>query len=131
MEKTLCKLYLGGKTLFGIYMELYFQNIPLNVKEEDDSHVDVILTFDTNFKKVLIDAINELLSSIDDKFKDSRDEYIKEVNEKMKHILHISEDFNVEFNEKEVDVYFHVFNTIYIASINKEKCRTILELEVM
>lgn len=33
MEKTLCKLYLGGKTLFGIYMELYFQNIPLNVKE--------------------------------------------------------------------------------------------------
>lgn len=131
MEKTLCKLYLGGKTLFGIYMELYFQNIPLNVKEEDDSHVDVILTFDTDFKKVLIDAINELLSSIDDKFKDSRDEYIKEVNEKMKHILHISEDFNVEFNEKEVDVYFHVFNTIYIASINKEKCRTILELEVM
>lgn len=112
-------------------MELYFQNIPLNVKEEDDSHVDVILTFDTDFKKVLIDAINELLSSIDDKFKDSRDEYIKEVNEKMKHILHISEDFNVEFNEKEVDVYFHVFNTIYIASINKEKCRTILELEVM
>lgn len=49
----------------------------------------------------------------------------------MKNILHISEDFNVEFNEKEVDVYFHVFNTIYIASINKEKCRTILELEVM
>lgn len=131
MEKTLCKLYLGGKTLFGIYMELYFQNIPLNVKEEDDSHVDVILTFDTDFKKVLIDAISELLSSIDDKFKDSRDEYIKEVNEKMKNILHISEDFNVEFNEKEVDVYFHVFNTIYIASINKEKCRTILELEVM
>lgn len=131
MEKTLCKLYLGGKTLFGIYTELYFQNIPLNVKEEDDSHVDVILTFDTDFKKVLIDAISELLSSIDDKFKDSRDEYIKEVNEKMKHILHISEDFNVEFNEKEVDVYFHVFNTIYIASINKEKCRTILELEVM
>nr|DAJ21304.1 MAG TPA: hypothetical protein [Myoviridae sp. ct5lt7] len=131
MKKTLCKLYLGGKTLFGIYTELYFQNIPLNVKEGDDSHVDIILTFDTDFKKVLIDAISELLSSIDDKFKDSRDEYIKEVNEKMKNILHISEDFNVEFNEKEVDVYFHVFNTIYIASINKEKCRTILELEVM
>ena len=36
MEKILCKLFLGGKNSHCIVMELYFQNVPLNIKKEGE-----------------------------------------------------------------------------------------------
>lgn len=131
MEKILCKLFLGGKYSHCIVMELYFQNVPLNIKKENNnSYVEVVkLALDADFKKLLAEDIKRLLLSIESE--DDRNEFIKKVNRELKYNLQISEDFNVEFDEDSRAIPFKVINIIYVASINKEKCGTILELEVM
>ena len=89
----------------------------------------VKLALDADFKKLLAEDIKRLLLSIESE--DDRNEFIKKVNRELKYNLQISEDFNVEFDEDSRAIPFKVINIIYVASINKEKCGTILELEVI